>query len=100
MSNFLKKLFGMQSAPELFDSDRQVVSDPTRCVQCGICGYNCPVNIPVRDYARQGKVVDSNCIQCGQCIEACPRGTLRWSTQLTELTLTDWLADLPEQPKP
>jgi ferredoxin len=48
-------------------------------VQCGVCGYNCPVGIPVRDYARQGRTVeDPACVQCGQCIEACPRGTLRW----------------------
>jgi Fe-S-cluster-containing hydrogenase component 2 len=45
-----------------------------------VCGYNCPVGIPVRDFARQGKVVDdARCVQCGQCIEACPRGTLRWN---------------------
>ena len=60
--------------------DAHVTPDRTRCVQCGVCGYNCPVGIPVRDYARQGKVVDDpRCVQCGQCIEACPRGTLRWS---------------------
>ncbi len=59
----------------------QVASDATRCVQCGVCGYNCPVGIQVRDYGRQGKVVnDPRCVQCGLCIEVCPRGTLRWST--------------------
>lgn len=58
---------------------RQVVSDASRCVQCGICGYNCPVGIQVRDYARRGQqVTDSRCITCGACIEKCPRGTLRW----------------------
>jgi ferredoxin len=57
----------------------QVAADPTRCVQCGICGYNCPVGIPVRDYARRGQnVTDGRCISCGMCIEKCPRGTLRW----------------------
>ena len=60
--------------------DAHVTPDASRCVQCGICGHNCPVDIPVRDYAQLGKVVDdARCIQCGQCIEACPRGTLRWS---------------------
>lgn len=59
----------------------RVVSDGSRCVQCGVCGYNCPVGIPVRDYARQGlPVTDSACITCGQCIAVCPRGTLRWET--------------------
>ncbi len=57
----------------------QVTADPTRCVQCGICGYNCPVGIPVREYARRGQnVTDSRCISCGACVEKCPRGTLRW----------------------
>jgi len=83
MTNFFKNLFKLKSNPVLYEGDRHVVSDPTRCVQCGICGYNCPVGIPVRDYARIGKMVnDPNCVQCGQCIEACPRGTLRWDTHL------------------
>ena len=57
----------------------QVTSDASRCVQCGICGYNCPVGIEVREYARRGEnVTDSRCIGCGTCIEKCPRGTLRW----------------------
>jgi ferredoxin len=59
--------------------DAQVTPDPARCVQCGVCGYNCPVGIPVRDYAGLGRSVDDvRCVQCGQCIEVCPRGTLRW----------------------
>ncbi|MCI0394777.1 MAG: 4Fe-4S dicluster domain-containing protein [Chloroflexi bacterium] len=57
----------------------QVTADASRCVQCGICGYNCPVGIQVREYARRGQnVTDSRCISCGACIEKCPRGTLRW----------------------
>lgn len=57
----------------------QVTSDASRCVQCGICGYNCPVGIEVREYARRGQnVTDSRCIACGECVAKCPRGTLRW----------------------
>jgi ferredoxin len=57
----------------------QVTADATRCVQCGICGYNCPVAIPVREYARRGQnVTDPRCIACGACVAKCPRGTLRW----------------------
>ena len=61
--------------------DGHVAADASRCVQCGICGYNCPVGIQVRDYAREGKTVDdARCVKCGLCIEKCPRGTLRWDT--------------------
>lgn len=60
----------------------RVVPDASRCVQCGVCGYNCPVGIQVRDYAHRGlPVEDPRCITCGNCINVCPRGTLRWETQ-------------------
>ncbi len=84
---FLQRLFGLTETPSAGPHalqaapapDALVTPDATRCVQCGVCGYNCPVGIPVRDYARQGKIVDdSRCVQCGQCIAVCPRGTLRW----------------------
>ena len=81
---FFERLFGVATIPHSDAGrphDMHVVSDPARCVQCGVCGYNCPVGIPVRDYARQGKIVDdARCVQCGQCVEACPRGTLRWGS--------------------
>jgi Fe-S-cluster-containing hydrogenase component 2 len=64
--------------------DGHVAADATRCVQCGVCGYNCPAGIQVRDYAREGKIVDDErCVKCGLCIEKCPRGTLRWDTVQT-----------------
>jgi ferredoxin len=79
---FFQKLFGAKAAPHPHAAptpDAHVTPDPTRCVQCGVCGYNCPVGIPVREYARLGRMVDDlRCVQCGQCIEVCPRGTLRW----------------------
>ncbi|MEJ2510988.1 MAG: 4Fe-4S dicluster domain-containing protein [Anaerolineales bacterium] len=60
-------------------STSQVVPDPFRCVQCGICSYNCPIGIDVRRFAWQGRpVIDSHCITCGECIARCPRGVLRF----------------------
>ena len=60
-------------------SSSQVIPDPFRCVQCGICSYNCPIGIDVRRFAWEGKsVVDSHCITCGECIARCPRGVLRF----------------------
>jgi len=56
-----------------------VVPDASRCVQCGICSYNCPINIDVRRYAWQGKSVEnSQCLTCGECVTRCPRGVLRF----------------------
>jgi ferredoxin len=61
----------------------QVTADASRCVQCGICGYSCPVGIEVREYARRGQnVTDSRCIACGECVAKCPRGTLRWGAAI------------------
>lgn len=60
-------------------SSSQVMPDSSRCVQCGICSYNCPIGINVRQFAWQGKpVVDSHCITCGECVARCPRGVLRF----------------------
>jgi ferredoxin len=70
----------------------RVVPDANRCVQCGICSYNCPVGVPVRDYAQRGfPVDDSRCLTCGNCINVCPRGTLRWETQAHSLILDRFL---------
>jgi heterodisulfide reductase subunit C len=57
----------------------QVVPDPTRCVQCGICTYNCPIGIDVREHAWRGEPVKhSQCLTCGECVARCPRGVLRF----------------------
>ena len=57
----------------------QVVPDSARCVQCGICSYNCPVGIDVRDHAWRGQPVEhSQCLTCGECVARCPRGVLRF----------------------
>lgn len=85
----MTEALGQKSRPEALRPPQEmgrVVSDATRCVQCGVCGYNCPVGILVREYARQGLPVDDpTCITCGQCIAVCPRGTLRWETEAHSL---------------
>ncbi len=55
-----------------------VVPEAGRCVQCGICSYNCPLEIDVRGHAWVGEPVkDSYCLSCGECVARCPRGVLR-----------------------
>lgn len=57
----------------------QVVPEALRCMQCGICSYNCPAGIDVRNYAWKGQPVDDTaCLTCGQCILRCPRRALHF----------------------
>jgi ferredoxin len=57
----------------------QVVPDASRCVQCGICSFHCPIEIDVRRHAWQGKPVStSHCLTCGECVARCPRGVLKF----------------------
>jgi heterodisulfide reductase subunit C len=80
-----------------FSSDRNrrealakayVVPEPGRCVQCGICSYNCPLGIDVRRHAWLGEPVkDSRCLTCSECVNRCPRGVLHF--ELTHLFKTE-----------
>ena len=72
-------LFRPEANRHATSSAGQVVPDPARCVQCGICTFNCPINIDVRRHAWTGQAVDnSRCLTCGECVARCPRGALRF----------------------
>ena len=61
-------------------SSGHVVPEPSRCVQCGICSYNCPIGIDVRGHVwRNESVKHSECLTCGECVARCPRGVLRFA---------------------
>ena len=56
-----------------------IVPEATRCVQCGVCSYSCPIGIEIRRHAWMGTPVkDSRCLTCGECVARCPRGVLRF----------------------
>ncbi len=75
----LRTLFKKESTRQQVLAVGQVVPEATRCVQCGICSYHCPINIDVRRYAWQGKpIADSHCLTCGECVARCPRGVLHF----------------------
>ena len=77
----LSQLLGRDRAKRDALVSAHVVAEPSRCVECGICGYNCPLGIDVRSHARQGiPVADNRCLTCGECVARCPRGTLRFET--------------------
>jgi len=54
-------------------------SDPAKCVQCGICSYNCPIGIDVRGHVWDREpMINTQCMACGKCIALCPRGVLQF----------------------
>lgn len=56
-----------------------VTPEPGRCVQCGMCSFNCPMGIDVRRHVwREEPVAEGGCIACGECVKRCPRGLLRF----------------------
>ena len=76
----IRNFFGADSSRRRVLAAGHVVPDSTRCVQCGICSYNCPIDIDVRGYAWRGESIKrSECLTCGECVERCPRGVLRFT---------------------
>jgi heterodisulfide reductase subunit C len=74
-----KNLFKQEAARRQALVEGYVVPETARCVQCGICSYNCPIDIDVRRHAWLGMPIkDSRCLTCGECVARCPRGVLRF----------------------
>lgn len=72
-------VFKTNASRQATASAGHVVPDSYRCVQCGICNYNCPIGIDVRAHAWTGAPVKhSECLTCGECVARCPRGVLRF----------------------
>lgn len=71
---------------QLFDQEVQrrralaiavIHTDSARCVQCGVCSYNCPMDFDMRRLVRERRpITHSQCLSCGQCVARCPRGVL------------------------
>ena len=75
-----------------------VMAEPGRCIQCGLCAYNCPMGLDPRRYARHGlAITDPLCILCGSCVAHCPRGTLRFEVAGGVVATETQLQLSPEQ---
>jgi len=73
-------LFQPEIARHAAMSGGEVVPDPDRCVQCGICSFHCPIAIDVRRHAWLGEVIHNpRCLTCGECVARCPREVLRFA---------------------
>jgi polyferredoxin len=45
----------------------------TKCIECGKCNKECPMDIDVKEYIKNGqKIASSECILCGNCVRNCP----------------------------
>jgi Pyruvate/2-oxoacid:ferredoxin oxidoreductase delta subunit len=75
----LKEYFKIETNRHMAMAVGQVVTEKDLCVQCGICTFNCPLGIDIRQHVWEGKSIkDSHCLTCGECLRRCPRGVLRF----------------------
>ncbi|WP_110955422.1 nitroreductase family protein [Anaerosinus massiliensis] len=44
-----------------------------RCIKCGLCIEECPVDVLKMGEKGPEEVADSNCIACGHCVAICPK---------------------------
>jgi ferredoxin len=88
-----KSLLGVNRHKHQVLAAGSVVPESSRCVQCGICSFNCPISIDVRLHAiHSSPINDPRCLTCGECVLRCPRGVLRFE-QATSAGL-----DIPTTP--
>lgn len=75
------KLFKTEAKKRVVLTAGYIEPDSTKCVQCGICSYNCPIGIDVRTHVwRREPMKNNQCLACGECIARCPRGVLQFVT--------------------
>ena len=89
----LRQLWQGEATKQQARAEGCVVPESTRCVQCGICSYSCPIGVDVRRYAWKGQPIsDSYCLTCGECVARCPRGVLRFerSSLFESKPILDW----------
>ena len=81
MKDLFRSLFNIEGKRHKALASAYVAPEGGRCVQCGICSFNCPLGIDVREHARSGQMIlESRCITCGECVARCPRGVLYFRT--------------------
>lgn len=69
-----KKEEAAPACPVVPRDDGKPVSDPSKCVFCGICAKKCPMEaITVDRASKTWTLDDEKCIACGTCADSCPK---------------------------
>ncbi|MCB2356749.1 4Fe-4S binding protein [Clostridium estertheticum] len=63
---------------------QQIITNKSKCIQCGQCNLACPMSIDIKSKAQSGDaVINIRCVGCGHCVDACPVKTLGYSTKFS-----------------
>ena len=61
---------------------QEIVTNQTKCIQCGKCNEVCPMSIDIKSNAKKGEAVKNlRCVGCGHCVDVCPSQTLDYTTR-------------------
>ena len=63
---------------------QRIVTNKTKCIQCGKCNDACPMSIDIKSQSQNGNTVtDLRCVGCGHCVDVCPTKTLSYTTNFS-----------------
>ncbi len=57
----------------------RLVAAPQQCVDCQVCGRDCPMSLNVPAMVQRGDMEDSECVLCGKCVDSCAKHAIRYS---------------------
>lgn len=60
---------GRTDYAHVWNSDPSVSFDPSKCIDCDVCGVDCPTDAFIDD-----GIIDDLCCNCGHCVSACTGG--------------------------
>lgn len=62
-------------------SGQKIMTNLTKCINCGQCNSACPMAIELQSNASKGEPVTSlRCVGCGHCVDACITKNLSYTT--------------------